>query len=224
MTKNGIDVSEWQGVIDWEAVKASGKVDFAILRAGLGRYSSQIDKQFERNYAECKRLGIPVGAYWYGYATTEDDARQEAQACLEVLKGKKLDYPLYYDVEEKPMLGTGIIDDIIKAFCRATEQGGYFTGLYMSRSPLKAYVSEAVRTRFALWVAEYGLQCNYDGNYGMWQKSSQGVVEGIAGNVDLDECYVDYPAIINGKTEKKQIKVTVEYDDHIFSGLLEEQL
>ncbi len=101
MAKNGIDVSEWQGVIDWEDVKASGKVDFVILRAGYGKYASQKDKQFERNYSECKRLGIPVGAYWYSYAVTEKEAKEEASACLEVLADKKLDYPLYFDLEEK---------------------------------------------------------------------------------------------------------------------------
>lgn len=225
MTKNGIDVSEWQGVIDWEAVKASGKVDFVILRAGYGKYASQKDNQFERNYSECQRLGIPVGAYWYGYATSEKVAKEEAQACLEILKDKKLDYPLYYDVEEKPMLGTGKVDDIIKAFCCTTEQGGFFSGLYMSRSPLNAYVSASVRNRFALWVAEYGPKCNYNGTYGMWQKSSEGTIPGIDGKVDLDECYYDYPKIINGETEpvKKTMEVTLKYDDHIFTGLLEEQ-
>lgn len=225
MTKNGIDVSEWQGVIDWEAVKASGKVDFAILRAGLGRYSSQIDKQFERNYAECKRLGIPCGAYWYGYATSKNEATEEANACLDILDGKKFDYPVYYDVEEQCMLNSGNVDDIIYTFCKALETSGFYAGLYMSRCPLNAHVSTSVRNRFTLWVAEYGPKCNYNGTYGMWQKSSEGVIPGIEGNVDLNECYYDYPRIINGESEpqKKSMKVTIEYDDHIFSGLLEER-
>jgi len=222
MTKYGIDVSQWQGVIDWEAVKASGKVDFVILRVGYGKYETQIDTRFERNYSECKRLGIPVGAYWYGYATTEKDAKMEANACLNILKGKKLDYPLYYDVEEKPMLGSGKVDDIIKVFCTTTENGGFFSGLYMSRSPLMAYVSPSVRSRFALWVAEYGGKCNYNGDYGMWQKSSEGVIAGIDGKVDLDECYVDYPSIIN-KVEKAQKFVTLIIDEHKYSGLLTEE-
>ena len=102
MTKYGIDVSRWQGVIQWDMVK--GEIDFAILQAGYGRLATQKDAQFERNYAECKRLGIPIGAYWFGYATSENEAKLEALACIEVLKDKKLDYPLYYDVEDKKML------------------------------------------------------------------------------------------------------------------------
>lgn len=222
MTKYGIDVSEWQGVIDWEAVKASGKVDFVILRAGLGKVAAQVDKQFYRNYAECTRLGIPVGAYWYSYAKSEKEAKEEAQACLEVLKDKKFQYPVYYDIEEKTTLGTGKADDIIQTFCKTLEASGIFAGLYMSRSPLKSYVSLAVRNRFALWIAEYNSKCNYDGAYGMWQKSSEGSIPGISGRVDLDECYIDYPKAIVG-SEKLQKYVTLIIDEHKYSGLLTEE-
>lgn len=83
----GIDVSKHQGVIDWEKVKASGQVDFAILRAGFGKEPNQIDVQFERNYSECRRLGIPCGAYWYSYAKTAAEAEQEAAVCLSALAG-----------------------------------------------------------------------------------------------------------------------------------------
>ena len=89
----GIDVSYVQGVIDWDRVKASGKVDFAILRAGYGKESSQVDDQFARNYSECKRLGIPVGVYWYSYATTAAEAKREAQVCLDTIQGKQFEYP-----------------------------------------------------------------------------------------------------------------------------------
>lgn len=88
MMLKGIDVSEHQGKIDWSAVKSSG-VDFAIIRAGYGREISQKDKQFENNYAGCKASGIPVGAYWYSYATSAEAAKLEAQVCLEVLKSRK---------------------------------------------------------------------------------------------------------------------------------------
>ena len=223
MIKYGIDVSEWQGVIDFEAVKASGKVDFIILRAGYGRDASQIDKYFERNYSECKRLGIPCGAYWFSYAASEKEAKQEAAACLEIIKGKKFDYPVYFDVERKETLGSGYTDQIITVFCKNLESNGFFTGLYMSRSPLNAYVSPAVRDRFALWVAEYNNKCNYTGDYGMWQYSSEGRVPGIAGNVDLNECYKDYPRAINGEPVKATKQVTLIIDDHKYSGLLTEE-
>ena len=220
MTKYGIDVSRWQGVIQWDMVK--GKIDFAILQAGYGRLATQKDEQFERNYAECKRLGIPIGAYWFGYASTEKEAKLEALACIEVLKDKKLDYPLYYDVEDQKMLKSGNVDGLITTFCKTLESAGIFAGFYMSRIPLNTYVSPTVRERFALWVAEYGAKCNYSGKYGMWQKSSNGKINGISGNVDLNECYEKYPDIINPKPKKVQKQVTLIIDDHKYSGLLTE--
>ena len=224
MIKNGIDVSEWQGVIDWETVKASGLVDYVILRAGYGRYIYQVDKQFERNYKECTRLGIPCGAYWYSYATTEKEAKEEAAACLEILEGKKFSYPVYFDVEEQKTLNSGNTDNIITTFCKTLENNGFYTGLYMSRIPLTKYVSANIRERFALWVAEYGSKCNYNGYYGAWQKSSQGKIPGITGNVDLNECYADYPKAINGEPEPVKVTkhITITIDDHTYSGLLTE--
>ena len=238
----GIDVSEWQGFVDWSKVKATDN-KFAILRAGYGREISQKDKQFENNYKGCKAAGLPCGTYWYNYATSEDEARKEAAVCLEVLKGKQFEYPIYYDVEEQKtlQLGRDKVSAIIKAFCTELEKAGYFAGLYMSASPLNAYVSEDIKRRYVIWVAHYGVsKPSYTGAYGMWQKSSTGFVSGIAGNVDLDECYEDYPTIIkaaglNGykkpvatpaqpekKPEKAKKKITITIDDHTYSGLLEE--
>lgn len=234
MMKNGIDVSEHQGVIDWTRVKA----DFAIIRAGYGREISQKDKKFDINYAGAKAAGIPCGAYWYSYAQSEEEARIEAAVCLEIIKGKQFEYPIYFDVEEQRTLKLGVdkVSAIINAFLRELEKAGYFAGLYMSAYPLKNYVNDTTRRRYAVWVAHYGVsKPDYNGQYGMWQKSSSGRVEGINGNVDIDECYVDYPAIIknkgdNGypkpeppKPQKAKIKATIEIDEHIYSGLLEEQ-
>lgn len=101
MQIKGIDVSKFQGKVDWAAVKASGEVDFVIIRAGYGRETSQEDVQFKNNYVGCKMNNIPVGAYWYSYAESVEDARQEARACLEVIKGKQFEYPIYFDIEEK---------------------------------------------------------------------------------------------------------------------------
>ena len=103
MIKNGIDISEHQGVIDWQNVNA----EFAIIRAGYGREISQKDKQFEANYNGCKSRNIPCGAYWYSYAVTPDEARKEAAVCLEVLKGKQFEYPIYFDIEEDRQLRLG---------------------------------------------------------------------------------------------------------------------
>ena len=235
MAKNGIDVSEWQGDIDWTKVRT----DFVIIRAGYGRELSQKDKKFERNYEGAKSAGIPCGAYWYSYAVSEEEARREAAVCIDVLKGKKFEYPIYYDVEEKNTLALGRekVSAIITAFLTELEKADYFAGLYMSANSLTNYTTDYVKNRFAVWVANYDVEKpNYSGKYGMWQKSSTGKVNGINGNTSLDECYTDYPKYIveggsNGfpkpivpqPPEKKIIRATVEIDGITYIGQLEEQ-
>lgn len=246
MAINGIDVSEWQGFIDWSKVSVSG-IKFAILRAGYGREVSQIDKQFESNYKGCKAVGMPCGVYWYSYATTPEEAKKEAAACLAIIKDKQFEFPIYYDIEEQRTLNQGkaVVSAIIQAFCTELEKTGYFAGLYMSASPLTNYVSDDIRKRYAVWVAHYGVsKPAYSGTYGIWQSSSTGKVNGISGNVDTDIAFEDYPNIIkaaglNGykKPEptpvatkptapaqpvKAKKKVTITIDDHTYSGLLEE--
>ena len=189
----GIDVSVHNGNIDWNRVKKAG-IQFAILRAGYGKLASQKDKQFENNYAGAKNAGIPVGAYWYSYATTPEEARQEAGVCISVLKNKQFEFPIYFDQEEKKTLDTGKANcsAIIRAFCEVLEKAGYWVGLYTSRSVLNTHIEDDIKTRYALWVAEWGSKLNYSGAVGIWQYSDKGSVDGITGNVDLDEAYIDY--------------------------------
>lgn len=197
--KKGIDVSQWQGNVNWTAVKDSKKADFAILRAGYGRSTSQKDRQFDSYYNGCKAAGIPVGAYWYNYATTVADAKKEAQACLEVLKGKKFEYPIYYDIEESATLrkGKSTVSAIAKAFCETLEAAGYFVGIYSMKSALEAYLNDDVKKAYTVWLAHVGVdKSSYSGAYAMWQYSWKGSVSGIGGDVDLDYCYEDFPAII----------------------------
>lgn len=195
--KKGIDVSKHQGNINWSHVKADG-VQFAIIRAGYGKELSQKDSQFENNYAGCKSNGIPCGVYWYSYATTVEDAKKEAQTCLKVIAGKTFEYPIYFDLEEPDQfkLGKKACSDIVQAFCDEIEKAGYYAGLYCSTYYLTNYVSESVKKRYAVWVAQYNDKCAYTGDYGIWQKSNEGNVYGISGDVDLDECYIDYPTAI----------------------------
>ena len=196
----GIDVSYSQKNVDWNAVKAAGRGDFAMIRAGYGRFISQKDEQFENHYAGAKAAGIPVGAYWYSYATTPDEARQEARVCLEVIRGKQFEFPICFDMEKQYAFNTGRANcsAMIRAFCNELENEGYFAGLYMSAEPFKACTDESIRTRYALWLADWRGSLHYDGAVGIWQSSETGRVDGVRGNVDLDEGYVDYPAIIVG--------------------------
>ena len=197
---SGIDVSQWQGVIDWAKVKASG-VQFALIRAGYGdtlSYPSQIDTQYERNYAELKAKGVPVGVYFYSYALNAEQAKREAQSCLALLKGKKFEYPIYYDVEEYSIFKSGKTGEICKAFISELEAAGYWVGIYTYRLAM-GYFPPEIKDKKAMAIAEYGDKLNYNGQYGVWQNSSTWHVDGISGNVDHDYCYVDYPTMIKEK-------------------------
>ena len=197
MIKKGIDVSVWDGNIDFNAVKTSG-IDFVIIRAGYGSHSSGIDKLFEQNYYRAKKANLNVGAYWYSYAKSTKDALLEANTCMNAIKGKQFDYPIYLDVEEPYFFTNGkeFCDSIITTFCNELEKYKYFTGFYMSLDYLKEYVSPTVSSRYSVWVADYANKLNYNGPYGIWQYTSNGSVNGIQNNCDLDYGYVDFPSII----------------------------
>lgn len=194
----GIDVSKHQGNVNWSHVKADG-VKFAIIRAGYGKEISQKDQQFENNYVGCKSNSIPCGAYWYSYAMSEAEAKQEAAVCLKVIAGKTFEFPIYYDIEEKKQfaLGKAKCSAIAKAFLETLENAGYWVGIYSSKSYLQSHFTDEVKTKYAVWLAHYGVaKSDYSDQYGIWQKSSTGKVYGITGNVDINECYFDYPTAI----------------------------
>lgn len=217
----GIDVSKWQGQIDFNAVRRSG-VDFVIIQAGYGKSVTQKDPYFEQNYARAKAAGLKVGAYWFSYALTPNEAAEEARTCAAVIANKQFDFPIYYDLENEPkskyfpfVTGKTNCSNMVKAFCMELEKLGYFVGLYISRSPLQTHITKEVADRFALWLAEYGSKLNYTGKYGIWQRSSTGRVVGIIGNVDIDEAVIDYSTIIkkggfNGYPKQQQTEKPVE--------------
>jgi GH25 family lysozyme M1 (1,4-beta-N-acetylmuramidase) len=197
MAISGVDVSQWQGVIDWKQVKEAG-VEFALIRAGYGdtlSYPKQIDTQYEYNYAQCKRNNIPVGVYFYSYAMNEAEAKREAECCLALLKGKQFEYPIYYDVEEYDLFKNGKTAEVTRAFVKVLEDAGYWVGIYTYRSAM-GYFPADIKDKKAMAIAEYGSKLNYNGQYGIWQNSSTSYVNGINGRVDHDWCYVDYPTLI----------------------------
>ncbi len=191
----GIDVSKYQGDIDWEKVHASGDVEFAILRAGYGKESNQIDPTFACNYAACQKWGIPCGAYWYSYAATSNEAAQEAAICLHTLSGKQFAYPIAYDIEEKSSLSHA--NEIAKSFCSKLEESGYYAMIYANKSNLETYFQDSITTRYDTWLANVGVEKSaYSRSYGIWQYSWKGSIDGISGDVDLDYAYQDYSSII----------------------------
>ena len=195
--KNGIDISWCQPKVDWSKVKT----DFVIIQAGGGEVKNEKDKMFESHYAGAKSAGIPVGAYWFSRALTVDEAIAEADIFISILNGKQFEYPVYMDVEIQKQLDLGKdkLSQIVKAFIERVEKAGYWTGLYISRAHLQTYISDYIKDRFALWLAEWGTKLNYTGSVGMWQRSESGTVNGVTGNVDLDVAYVDYPSQIKAK-------------------------
>ncbi len=197
--RTGIDLSNHNGDIDFKKVKDSG-VDFAILRTGYGKkYPDQYDTKFEDYYSQCKKYGIPVGAYHFSYALTEEAAVQEAEFMLEIVKGKQFEYPLYFDIETVPhtTLSKSICEEIITAFCGRLEKEGYFAGIYSFDTFFYSNIPEATTKRFASWVARVeDVKPTYAKNYGIWQYSWKGKIDGAKGSVDMNKCYIDYPSII----------------------------
>ena len=195
MKKILIDVSEHQGVIDWE--KVMPHIDGAILRCGYGSdYTDQDDEQFKRNADECTRLGIHFGVYLYSYAKSIQAAQYEADHVLRLIKPYELSYPVYLDLEQ-PGTECGAIERA-NVFGDIIEAAGYWCGIYANLYWWENHLQGL--ERFTKWVAQYYKECEYTGaNLDIWQYTSQGWVDGIDGRVDMNECYRDFLAEILGE-------------------------
>ena len=196
-TAQGIDVSEHQGRIDWNAVKASG-IDFAILRVGFGApsWGGRVDYQFNRNISECERLGIPYGVYIYSYAFDNQQAADEASMVINCLSGHNPRLPVYYDLEDNSIIANGRQTGIAlraQVFCNRISAAGYEPGIYANLNWFNNILTDSVfkSSSWDHWIAQYNSQCDYTGNYSFWQYKSNGKVPGINGNVDMNYAYVD---------------------------------
>ena len=188
----GIDVSYHNGTIDWKRVKQSG-VEYAIIRCGYGTNDkNQDDKKWEENVKGCIDNNIPYGVYLYSYADTVEKASSEADHAIRLLQGKKLKYPVYYDLEEDKLrdkISKKTIADIAQTFCDKLSAKGYTVGIYANKDWFTNYLTDSRFNNWTKWVAQYNTVCNYKGKYDMWQCSSTGRVPGISGNVDLNYSY-----------------------------------
>ena len=195
MTMKGIDVSKYQGVIDWSKVSKAG-IQFAMVRASYGQTSR--DSMFASNVAGAQKYGLAVGAYHYSYAENVAQAQAEAKNFLAAVTGQKLTYPLVYDLEPNTNTNKSVKlwSDLAVAFLQALEGAGYFAMLYSNKYTLENIYDMAKIAPFAMWVAQWAPKCTYQGPYGIWQTSDAGKVSGITGAVDTDISYVDYAAII----------------------------
>ena len=197
---NGIDVSKHNNTIDWKAVK--NNVDFVIIRCGYGMdQANQDDEQYANNIRGCIENGIPFGVYLYSYANTLEKAESEAEHVLRLVTPYKeaIKLGIWYDIEDKIQrdLGKDFLEQIINTFCNKIKENGYTVGIYANKDWLTNRISDNVKNTYPLWVAGYG---NNDGkphynyryehkNMIMFQYTSKGKINGINGNVDLNEYY-----------------------------------
>ncbi|RNL41362.1 hypothetical protein DMP06_01885, partial [Slackia equolifaciens] len=208
----GIDVSQWNGDIDWSRVKASG-VDYAIIRIGYGGDDpSQDDPYFYEYVNGARAAGLDIGVYIYSYGWDAATGRSEAEHVLRLLRSAGLSpsdlaYPVYYDLEQESKSGKGPcgIDDqgneklasnsdllaMTKAFASIIESAGYDVGVYANLNWWNNYLTSSEYNQWDRWVAQYNAQCDYTGEYSMWQCMSNGGVDGISGNIDINFWFGD---------------------------------
>ena len=199
---NGIDVSTWQGAIDWPKVKADG-IGFAMLRLGFGSANGDrcvLDNCFEKNVAGATAAGVNIGCYFYSYAASVEAAKKEAAFVIETLsrhKGK-FTYPIAFDIEDGSQAGLGRekLTDMVIAFGDAIEKAGYYFSVYANLNWFTNLLNDSRLIRFDHWLAQWASAPTYNGEIGIWQTSSSGAVAGINGSVDMNIAYKDYPAII----------------------------
>ena len=198
MSKYGIDVSHWQGDIQW--AKVAQNKDFAIIRCTSGR-SNALDSKFPANLRGALAQGMPIGVYRYGYATTVAAARAEAAAVLDAIDGYDMPCGVWYDAEDASQraLPRATLTAIVKAFCEAVTAGGYPVGIYCNQDWYDNVLDTDALGKYPFWVARYGTndgrmhtKPRVDGELWGWQYTSRGRVSGISGNVDLDVMYAAY--------------------------------
>ena len=206
-----MDVSRWQGKINWNAVKASGLISGVMLKTvstnrklSTRKDGLYIDPTFERNYAECKRLGIPVGVYYYTYAVSHTSANAELALLKTALAGKTFELPVCVDVEDNKLrkLGKQALTDLTAYALATIERWGFYALLYtgLNFGETRLYMGGAALRKYDVWLAAY--RANKPATswpYGMWQYTDAASVPGITGNVDLSHAYKDYAAIIAKK-------------------------
>ena len=208
----GIDISHWQGTVDYNRLIASKKIDFMIAKVGWyseSRSKFMVDSQFERNYNEAKKGNIPLGIYLYSYATNVDEARREAEGLIQYLNTsnkKEYELPIFFDIEDKTQesLSKEKATQIIMTFCNVIKNAGYNTGIYAN---LNWYTNKIELSQipddYALWIAHYDKSVTitdgipdqiekYAKTHDIWQYTQSGNIDGISGNVDFNVCYKKY--------------------------------
>lgn len=189
----GIDVSGYQGNIDWKKVKNDG-VKFAIIKLGTiyDEDENSIESTFEKNYNECIKNNIPVGVYVYNYCNSIEALKKGANWVLEVLNKRALNLPVYLDMEDRTIVSEGkaALTNQCNEFAKILTNAGYKVGVYANLNWFENYLeAKEFNSNISVWVAQYYKECEYEGKYDIWQYSSSGKVDGISGNVDMNYLY-----------------------------------
>lgn len=204
MKKFGIDISKWQGNLNFDKAIAEG-VEFVIVKGGGGDAGLYTDNKFSHNYKEAKKRGLPVGVYWFSKALSIEEAEKEADYFYEhCLKGKQYELPVYIDVEHRAQLALGkrALTDVVKAWLWRLQEKGYWVGIYSSKAFFGNYMYDAELVNFAHWVAQWSTKCTYQHKscLGMWQFGGEtNMIRSnmVAGQVcDQNYMLVDYPKLI----------------------------
>ena len=209
MAIKGIDVSEFQGNIDWDKVKADG-IKFAILKLGnIYDYDANYkDSKFDTNYKNARANGIKIGAYIYNYCNTIDTLKKGLEWAIKKLEGKELDLPFYLDMEDKDIQGEtkASLTEQCNEFAKYVESKGYQAGVYANVNWLKNELDpEKFDADISVWVAQYYKECQYTGEYDIWQYTSSGKVDGVSGNCDMNYLYNENIIEESTTTDKKSV-------------------
>lgn len=195
MERKGIDVSTYQGDIDWDKVKRAG-IEFAIIRCGYGSdIASQDDNKFSRNVEGAKRVGIPYGVYLYSYADTDEKLQSEIKHVLRLIKGLN-PFCVYFDMEDASTIGLGKprLTQYGLTFCKAIKDAGYVAGIYANQNWCRNYldIKKFEDAGYSIWCAKFAeSKPSINASFDIWQHTSKGRVDGINGNVDQDIMYKD---------------------------------
>ncbi|MCD7775430.1 MAG: SH3 domain-containing protein [Clostridiales bacterium] len=198
-----LDISKWQGEIDWDKI-AQSDVDAVIIRIGLRGSKSReilIDDMFDEYYQGATGAGLHVGCYFYTTAATETEAQAEAEFIIDTIRdgGYEFDMPIFYDMEDSVTEAAGktAIRKITTAFCETLEEANFYTGVYCSSSWAESYYTPDMFINRALWIADWRGECAYTDDYEMWQFTDMGSISGIqTDDTDISICYFDFPTYI----------------------------
>ncbi len=216
----GIDVSGYQGNIDWKKVKNDG-VKFAIIKLGTiyDEDENSIESTFEKNYNECIKNNIPIGVYVYNYCNSIEALKKGANWVLEVLNKRALNLPVYLDMEDKTIVSEGkaALTNQCNEFAKILTNAGYEAGVYANLNWFENYLEpKNFNSNISVWVAQYYKECEYEGEYDIWQYSSSGKVDGISGNVDMNYLYNE--SIIKNTDNKPENKTIDELAQEVIDG------